>query len=103
MKKSDSQDSQKVSDLLKKLQASYLGKEEKLVKKKKAQSDEDDRKFREKLAAMCVDTREPSAAYFTREEEAAVEITPLEQQTTHKYEQMDLDAILDTAPRATHE
>ena len=52
MKKSDSQDSQKVSDLLKKLQASYLGKEEKPAKKKKDQTDEDDRKFREKLAAM---------------------------------------------------
>ena len=57
------------------------------------------RELREKLAAMCVDTREPSAAYLTREEEATVEVTPLEQQTTRKYEQMDIGDLLADAPR----
>ena len=71
MKKSDSQDSQKVSDLLKKLQASYLGKEEKPVKKKKAQSDEDDRKFREKLAAML------GKATSAKKNEASEEAVPV--------------------------
>ena len=61
------------------------------------------RELRGKLAAMCVETREPSAAYSANEPEPEIEVTPEEQQTTHKYEQMDLDAILDTAPRATHE
>ena len=44
-------DSQSVSDLLKKLQASYLGGKEP-EKKKKEKADIDDEKFREKLAAM---------------------------------------------------
>ena len=56
------------------------------------------RELRQKLAALCVETKEPSASYSVREPEPAVEITPREQQVTHKYEQMDLDAILDTAP-----
>ena len=59
------------------------------------------RELREKLAAMCVDTREPSPSFAVREEEASIEITPEEQQTTRKYEQMDLDEILTTAPRVT--
>ena len=57
------------------------------------------RELREKLAAMCVDTREPSAAYTVREEQASIEVTPAEQQTTRKYEQMDLDDLLADAPR----
>ena len=57
------------------------------------------RELREKLAAMCVETREPSAAYTAYESEPEIEITPAEQQTTHRYEQMDVDAILNTAPR----
>ncbi len=57
------------------------------------------RELREKLTAMCVETRAPSANYSTYEEEPAIEITPKEQQTTHKYEQMDIDEILNSAPR----
>lgn len=57
------------------------------------------RELRERLAAMCVETREPSASYSAYEEEPSIEITPHEQQTTRKYEQMDLDDILNTAPR----
>lgn len=58
------------------------------------------RELREKLTAMCVETRAPSAAYSTYEEEPAIEITPKEQQVTHKYEQMDIDEILNSAPRS---
>ena len=47
------------------------------------------RELREKLAAMCVDTREPSAAYEVCEPTPEIEITPEEQATTKKYEQMD--------------
>ncbi len=61
------------------------------------------RELRGKLATMCVETREPSPAYTANEPEPAIEVTPEEQQTTHKYEQMDLDAILETAPRAAHD
>lgn len=59
------------------------------------------RELRERLAAMCVDTREPSYHYGEREPEPEIEVTPQEQQTTKKYEQMDLDDILHTAPRLT--
>lgn len=59
------------------------------------------RELRERLAAMCVDTREPSQSYGAYEAEPTIEITPAEQQTTKKYEQMDLDDILNTAPRLT--
>ena len=59
------------------------------------------RELRERLAAMCVDTREPSPSYGAYEAEPAIEVTPNEQQTTKKYEQMDLDDILNTAPRLT--
>lgn len=57
------------------------------------------RELREKLAAMCVETRAPSPAYSTLEPEPPVEVTPTEQQTTRKYEHMDLEEILNTAPR----
>ncbi|MBO5327311.1 MAG: cell division protein ZapA [Clostridia bacterium] len=57
------------------------------------------RELRERLAAMCVETRDPSPSYTTREPEPEIEITPNEQQITHKYEQMDLDDILNTAPQ----
>ncbi len=57
------------------------------------------RELREKLAAMCVETRAPSAAYSRYEEKPTIQVTPSEQRTTHKYEQMDLGPILDTAPR----
>ena len=59
------------------------------------------RELRERLAAMCVETRPPSPSYAHYEEEPEIEITPTEQQTTRRYEQMDLDAILGTAPRST--
>ena len=48
------------------------------------------RELREKLAAMCVDTREPMLAYQNYEQAPDIEISPEEQQTTQKYEQMDL-------------
>ena len=48
------------------------------------------RELREKLAAMCVDTREPVLAYQNYEQEPTIEISPEEQQITQKYEQMDL-------------
>ena len=57
------------------------------------------RELRQRLAAMCVETREPSPNYTAYEAEPSIEITPHEQQTTHKYEQMDIDEILNTAPR----
>ncbi|MBR7111388.1 MAG: cell division protein ZapA [Clostridia bacterium] len=57
------------------------------------------RELRERLATMCVETRAPSPTYSTYEEEPSIEITPTEQQITKKYEQMDLDDILNTAPR----
>ncbi len=55
------------------------------------------RELREKLAAMCVETREPSPAYQTYEEPPVPEVTPEEQQVTHKYEQMDLDDLFGAA------
>lgn len=59
------------------------------------------RELRERLAGMCVDTRVPSPNYSVNEPEPTIEVTPIEQQTTKKYEQMDLDDILNTAPRLT--
>jgi hypothetical protein len=47
------------------------------------------RELREKLAAMCVDTREPVLNYQNYEQAPDIEITPEEQQVTQKYEQMD--------------
>ena len=46
------------------------------------------RELREKLAAMCVETRDPSPTYQNYEQAPAIEITPEEQQVTQKYEQM---------------
>lgn len=57
------------------------------------------RELREKLAAMCVDTRAPSPSYTANDPEPAIEITPTEQQVTHKYEQMDLNDVLASMPR----
>lgn len=57
------------------------------------------RELRERLAAMCVETRDPSPSYTAYESEPEIEITPNEQQITRKYEQMDLDEILNTAPQ----
>ena len=48
------------------------------------------RELREKLAAMCVDTRDPVLNYQNYEQAPEIEITPEEQQVTQKYEQMDL-------------
>ena len=59
------------------------------------------RELREKLAAMCVETREPSASYQAYEEEPAIEITPEEQRTTQKYEQLDTGDLFGTTPRRT--
>ena len=47
------------------------------------------RELREKLAAMCVETREPSAAYSANEPEPVVEITEKEMLVTRKYEQIN--------------
>ena len=51
------------------------------------------RELREKLAAMCVETREPQLAYQNYDEEPELEISPEEQQITQKYEQLDLDDL----------
>ena len=59
------------------------------------------RELRERLASMCVETRAPSPTYSTYEEEPMIEVTPTEQQITRKYEQMDIDDILSSAPRGT--
>ena len=57
------------------------------------------RELREKLAAMCVETREPVLNYQNYEQAPEIEITPEEQQVTQKYEQLDLDDIFgDTRP-----
>ena len=53
--------------------------------------------LRAKLAAMCVDTREPSLIYQKYEQEPTIEISPEEQQITQKYEQLDLDDIFGSA------
>ena len=57
------------------------------------------RDLRQRLAAMCVETREPAADYTTPLPEPEIEVTPAEQQVTRRYEQMDLQEILETAPR----
>ena len=60
------------------------------------------RELRTRLtAAEGAEMEELSASYGIREPEPEIEITPAEQQTTRKYEQMDLDDILSTAPRIT--
>ncbi len=57
------------------------------------------RELRERLASMCVEMRPLSPSYTVYEEAPEIEVTPLEQQTTRKYEQMNLDDILNTAPQ----
>lgn len=47
------------------------------------------RDLRAKLAAMCVETREPSAAYFSYEEAPELELSDEELAVTQKYEQSD--------------
>ena len=56
------------------------------------------RELRERLAAMCVETHTPVESYTAYEPEPQVEITPQEQRVTQKYEQLDIDDILNTAP-----
>ncbi len=53
------------------------------------------RELREKLAAMCVETREPVLNYQNYEQPPEIEITPEEQQVTQKYEQLELDSLFD--------
>ena len=57
------------------------------------------RELRERLAAMCVETREPSESYLELEEEPEIEITPEEQRITHKYEQSDAGEQFAQPPR----
>lgn len=57
------------------------------------------RELRERLASMCVDTRSIPSSQTEYEEEPDIEITPEEQKVTRKYEQMNLDDILNTAPQ----
>ena len=54
--------------------------------------------LREKLAAVGEGTRDNTAMYQVKEEEPKVEWTEAERQVTQKYEQMDIDDILETAP-----
>lgn len=59
------------------------------------------RELRDRLTeAEGGEIRDLSPNYSAYEEEPEIEITPEEQQTTRKYEQMDLDDILTTAPKA---
>ena len=51
------------------------------------------RELREKLASMCVETREPVLNYQNYEQAPEIEITPEEQKVTQKYEQLELDDI----------
>ncbi len=52
------------------------------------------------IEAEGAELQELSAGYGAYEQEPQIEVTSEEQQTTHKYEQMDLDDILSTAPKA---
>ncbi len=58
------------------------------------------RELREKLAAMCVETREPVLTYQSYEQAPDIEITPEEQQVTQKYEQLDLESPFDPNAKA---
>ena len=53
------------------------------------------RELREKLASMCVETREPVLNYQNYEQAPEIEIDPEEQQVTHKYEQLELNSLFD--------
>ena len=53
------------------------------------------RELREKLASMCVETREPVLNYQNYEQAPEIEITPEEQKVTQKYEQLELDNVFD--------
>lgn len=58
------------------------------------------RELREKLAALCVETPDPSPVFAAGEPAPEIEITPEEQQVTRKYEQLDLDDIIENGPGA---
>ena len=59
------------------------------------------RELREKLDTMCVETKDHSAAFSFREPTPELEVTPEEQATTKKYEQMDpLDLFGNAKARA---
>ena len=47
------------------------------------------RELREKLASMCIPTREPSPAYTAHDPEPAIEISEKEMLVTRKYEHID--------------
>ncbi len=57
------------------------------------------RELREKLASLCVGTKEPSASYTAADPEPTVEITEAEAAVTRKYEQLDTATILADAPK----
>ena len=60
------------------------------------------RELRDRLAeAEGEEVRALASNYENIEPEPEIEITPDEQQITHKYEEMDLDDILSTAPKIT--
>jgi hypothetical protein len=58
------------------------------------------RELREKLASLCVDTKEPSSTYTTFEPEPTVVLTAAEEAVTHKYEQLDTGSILADTPKS---
>ncbi len=57
------------------------------------------RELREKLAATCVESREPLENYTLFEAHPEIEISPEEQQLTKKYEQMDPGELFGSANR----
>ncbi|MBP3397236.1 MAG: cell division protein ZapA [Clostridia bacterium] len=59
------------------------------------------RELREKLASLCVDTREPSATYTAEEPKPEVELTPEEVALNQKYSQLDVEGILQDVPKGT--
>jgi hypothetical protein len=58
--------------------------------------------LRQRLSDLNAEPRPLSPSYTVNEPEPDIEITPAEQQITHKYEQMDIDAILATAPLGSY-
>ena len=57
------------------------------------------RELRQRLASMCVETRESAVEEPDLEPLPQIEITEEEQRVTNKYEQMDIGDLLSTAPQ----
>lgn len=101
-------DAQSVSDLLKKLQASYLGGKD-TEKKKSEKADADDEKFREKLAAMlgkATASSEPTEKKTAKKKQQPVKKTieePVEEPTEEVVEETVEKAVNKPIEEATEE